>query len=239
MSVFETLHRFYLGQSNPRMWLTRDYFPEIVDQGRPSAPPSKIQPAFGQVQIVSVPVPHDCTDGFLHAYWRRPEAYFDSRVRGGDFRIRQYPRNKRSCCAPSRLDDGTWLRRNGHLLQLTELDPAIGWDWNPLNRGLAQFASATSTTVMARQRLSAKAGSGPSERSQIHVASRLMLRSTTAVLRDAALRALLKMRQLCVSKHARRWVAAPDQVRGWPAMVTMELKSLAGAARACDSCPGS
>ncbi len=35
---------------------------------------------------------------------------------------------------------------------------------------------------------------------------RLMLRSTTAVLRDGASR-LLRMRQLCVSKHA-RWLVA-------------------------------
>ncbi len=28
-------------------------------------------------------VPHDCTDGFLYAYWRRPEAYLDPHLRSG------------------------------------------------------------------------------------------------------------------------------------------------------------
>jgi hypothetical protein len=27
----------------------------------------------GQEEVV--PIPHDCLDGFFHAYWRRPEAY--------------------------------------------------------------------------------------------------------------------------------------------------------------------
>ncbi len=28
-------------------------------------------------------MPHDCTDGFYAAYWRRPEAYLDQSVRAG------------------------------------------------------------------------------------------------------------------------------------------------------------
>lgn len=31
----------------------------------------------------TVPVPHDCTDGFGAAYWRRPHAYLDPQVRAG------------------------------------------------------------------------------------------------------------------------------------------------------------
>jgi hypothetical protein len=30
-----------------------------------------------------VPIPWDCVDGFFEAYWRRPEAYLDERVRRG------------------------------------------------------------------------------------------------------------------------------------------------------------
>ncbi|GGL20979.1 hypothetical protein Sme01_23280 [Sphaerisporangium melleum] len=30
-----------------------------------------------------VPIPWDCADGFLEAYWRRPEAYLDDSVRRG------------------------------------------------------------------------------------------------------------------------------------------------------------
>lgn len=28
-------------------------------------------------------IPHDCSDGFLYAYWRRPEAYLDVNIRSG------------------------------------------------------------------------------------------------------------------------------------------------------------
>src|SRR3546814_17184839 len=36
---------------------------------------------LGPVEISAVPIPHDCTDGFLYAYWRRPAAYLAPRIR--------------------------------------------------------------------------------------------------------------------------------------------------------------
>jgi hypothetical protein len=36
---------------------------------------------LGPIGISPVPIPHDCTDGFLCAYWRRPTAYLDPRIR--------------------------------------------------------------------------------------------------------------------------------------------------------------
>src|SRR3546814_17237890 len=36
---------------------------------------------LGPVEISAVPIPHDCTDGFLYAYWRRHAAYLDPRIR--------------------------------------------------------------------------------------------------------------------------------------------------------------
>jgi len=107
----------------PRMWLTRDYFPEIVEQARTICVPiESYNQAFGQAQIISVPVPHDCTDGFLHAYWRRPEAYFDSGVRGAISGFANMPAENGLAALRRDLDDGTWHRRNGHLLKLGELD---------------------------------------------------------------------------------------------------------------------
>ena len=64
-------------------WLT-DYFPEILEVDSKTMPPiSKIRRHLGDVAILDVPVPHDCTDGFLGAYWRRPEAYLQAEVRTG------------------------------------------------------------------------------------------------------------------------------------------------------------
>jgi SAM-dependent methyltransferase len=66
-----------------RPWLT-EYFPELVsldDAQMPSM--SDYARWLGPVRITPVLVPHDCRDGFLYAYWRRPEAYLDAHIRTG------------------------------------------------------------------------------------------------------------------------------------------------------------
>jgi SAM-dependent methyltransferase len=65
-------------------WLTTDYFPEIVDVDLPRfAPMTVLERNLGALRAIRVPIPHDCQDGFLGAFWRRPEAYLDPAVRGG------------------------------------------------------------------------------------------------------------------------------------------------------------
>ena len=67
--------------SSPGFWLT-DYFPEILDIDRPIFPSlDELESELGPTLVVDVPIPHDCSDGFLGAYWRRPGAYLDERVR--------------------------------------------------------------------------------------------------------------------------------------------------------------
>lgn len=66
-----------------RPWLT-DYFPELSALDDAQMPPmSDYSRWLGPVRIIPLPVPHDCVDGFLYAYWRRPEAYLDPRIRSG------------------------------------------------------------------------------------------------------------------------------------------------------------
>jgi hypothetical protein len=70
-------------------------------------------------------IPHDCVDGFLGAYWRRPHAYLDAGVRGAISTFAKLPpRSVESGVERLRrdLDDGTWARRHGHLLDRTEID---------------------------------------------------------------------------------------------------------------------
>jgi hypothetical protein len=38
---------------------------------------------LGAARISTVPIPHDCIDGFLAAYWRRPDSYLDPHIRSG------------------------------------------------------------------------------------------------------------------------------------------------------------
>lgn len=105
-------------------WLVEDYFPAIREIDRQSLPPlDTFQRALGAVDIRPLPIPHDCTDGFLGAYWRRPSAYLDPGVRRAISAFARLP-NVDAGLARLRADlaDGTWTRRYGHLLQQTAVD---------------------------------------------------------------------------------------------------------------------
>ena len=66
-----------------KFWLF-DYFPELLRADRHVFPSiSRFQDAFGSVETIAVPIPEDCRDGFLGAYWKRPRAYLDRTVRNG------------------------------------------------------------------------------------------------------------------------------------------------------------
>jgi len=109
-----------------RFWLTEDYFPEIseLDRGRcPSV--AEVVDALGACRVENVAVPSDCVDGFLAAYWRRPEAYLDPAVRAG---MSGFARLDEAVVArglarlAADLDSGAWERRFGHLRALESLD---------------------------------------------------------------------------------------------------------------------
>ncbi|MGE3174585.1 MAG: methyltransferase domain-containing protein [Planctomycetota bacterium] len=95
-------------------WLVRDYFPELLAWDRRVFPAlDEFRAAWGRIRVEPVPVPGDCADGFLGAYWRRPAAYLDPTVRaamssfaripGVDDRVEQLRRD---------LASGAWHRAN-------------------------------------------------------------------------------------------------------------------------------
>ena len=68
---------------HPGFWLVQDYFPEIVEMDLLTMPSmAQMESVLGPVDVRPVPVPADCTDGFLGGYWRRPERYLDDGARG-------------------------------------------------------------------------------------------------------------------------------------------------------------
>ena len=72
-----------------------------------------------------VPIPHDCRDGFLMAYWRRPEAYLDPEVRANISVFALLPPAEVAAMVASLradLESGAWARRNAAVLELDELD---------------------------------------------------------------------------------------------------------------------
>jgi SAM-dependent methyltransferase len=104
-------------------WLTRDYFPEIIAHDRKTFSLAPFREAFGTVDVRVVPVPHDCSDGFLCAYWRRPRMYLDPGARGAISSFSYAPDVPARVARLARdLEDGTWARRNAHLKNKTELD---------------------------------------------------------------------------------------------------------------------
>ncbi len=106
----------------PSFWLA-DYFPEMVEVFRQSVSLEEVRRHLGTLSIVDVPVPHDCRDGFLGAYWRRPHDYLDGEVRAGISLFTKLPRVEAGLAALREdLASGEWTRRYGQLLELGELD---------------------------------------------------------------------------------------------------------------------
>ena len=105
-------------------WLTDDYFPSILTIDRPIFPTmDELRRALGEIEIVPLPVPHDCVDGFLGAYWRRPAAYLDDGVRSAISTFSKVGDVGPGLARLRRdLQDGTWVRRHGDLLDRAELD---------------------------------------------------------------------------------------------------------------------
>lgn len=106
-----------------RFWMVTDYFPDMPAPAVSLLPLDIARAVFGDLKIVTLPVPHDCSDGFFCAYWRRPEAYLDPAVRAAISFFANAPGVDEAMAQLKRdLDDGTWERRNGHLRRETEMD---------------------------------------------------------------------------------------------------------------------
>lgn len=105
-------------------WLIDDYFPAIGELDRRLLPTmEEFQRALGSCTIRPLPIPHDCTDGFLGAYWRRPHAYLKPEVRNAISAFAEIAGVKEGLTRLAQdLADGTWQRRHGHLLHREELD---------------------------------------------------------------------------------------------------------------------
>jgi SAM-dependent methyltransferase len=110
-------------------WLMHDYLPENLAWDRQRMPRMsrvvELLSADADVTLQPLPVPHDCVDGFLGAYWRRPEAYLDPAVRAGISNLAD-PGAPGIPDGLRRLADdvasGAWRQQHADLLELDELD---------------------------------------------------------------------------------------------------------------------
>jgi hypothetical protein len=109
-----------------RFWLVDEYLPEAAafDDTRAVAI-DRLIALLGGACIEAVSVPHDCTDGFGAAFWRRPNAYLDPEVRAG---ISMLAQTGDEALRPglARLSDdlssGLWHERHANLLDRETLD---------------------------------------------------------------------------------------------------------------------
>jgi SAM-dependent methyltransferase len=102
-----------------RFWLVADYLPEIAQAEADLAALATIRTALetagANVRVTTVPVPADCRDGFVAAYWRRPEAYLDPGVRAamsGLVKLDQDVVDRAMARLADDLTDGRWQRRH-------------------------------------------------------------------------------------------------------------------------------
>lgn len=109
--------------SHRGFWLA-DYIPELVELDEVQMPRmTDYEEWLGSVEISAVPIPHDCTDGFLCAYWRRPAAYLDPRIRtamSSFWAVDNISEGLRKLA--SDLDTGAWAQRYSELLNFDECD---------------------------------------------------------------------------------------------------------------------
>lgn len=108
------------------LWISRDYLPENMELDLAIFPPlAEIAGALGPSTISTVPIPHDCTDGFLGAYWRQPYLYLDTDAQKGISTFGRLPKaviDRGMNALRADLDSGAWEEKHGNLLALESVD---------------------------------------------------------------------------------------------------------------------
>lgn len=109
-----------------RFWALQ-YFPAALDLPTEIDPPGErfLAEHLQVREVRTVPVPHDCVDGFGASFWARPEAYLDPAVQAGMSWLAMLSAADREHGARqlrADLDSGEWDRRYGHLRQQREYD---------------------------------------------------------------------------------------------------------------------
>ena len=110
-------------------WL-HDYVPEVitVEQQRFPAIEHIVRTLGGSAEVVSVPIPYDCTDGFGEAYYARPEAFLEADVRAAQsgWTLADADAVRRGVeKLASDLSSGAWDERHGGLRHQAERIGAV------------------------------------------------------------------------------------------------------------------
>ncbi len=112
----------WIGYSNV-FWL-QEYIPEIKAIDEKLFPTlEELDQLLGGISVETIEIPYNCTDGFMCAYWRRPEAYLDPNIRKA---ISTFSRITDYQEGLDRLQDdinsGLWQQNQDHLLDKKSCD---------------------------------------------------------------------------------------------------------------------
>jgi SAM-dependent methyltransferase len=127
-------HRVVLFNADPGQadlfWLTTEYLPEFRELIPPRYRPpgawrDELAATLGEVELTPVPIPHDCTDGFYGAFWRRPDAYLLPEVRAGISVFAQLSSStadRALDALAADLETGRWQNKHRTLLTASEVN---------------------------------------------------------------------------------------------------------------------
>jgi SAM-dependent methyltransferase len=106
-----------------RFWLF-DYFPELMSVDRHIFPSvERFAEVFKSIEMIPIPVPADCSDGFLGAYWKRPLAFLDPLVRQSISTFSKIGNIDSQVARLQRdIDSGAWNQRYSSLQDLSQVD---------------------------------------------------------------------------------------------------------------------
>lgn len=108
------------------LWIVHDYLPELLGQHAARFPTiDHLCELLPHPEVRVLRVPHDCQDGFMAAFWARPDAYLDPTTRAATspwHDLAPTVVDRALTQLREDLDTGEWRRRYGDLLTHTELD---------------------------------------------------------------------------------------------------------------------
>jgi hypothetical protein len=113
----------------PDLWLN-EYVPEVIATERARFPTIDHVATVlgGEIEVIAVPIPIDCTDGFGEAYYARPEAFLEPDVRAAQSGWVLTDPDAITRGITKLADDltsGRWDERHGHLCSQPERVGAV------------------------------------------------------------------------------------------------------------------
>ena len=114
----------------PQHWWVMDYVPELLEVESHRMPPiDRIAAAIGPVvEVQTVMIPHDCTDGFGQALFSRPVRMLDPATRRAMSAWSFVPDDvvaRFEAELAADLESGAWDEKYGHFRELAEFDGGL------------------------------------------------------------------------------------------------------------------